>query len=415
MEVVAAVSSVAGLITLVVQITSLSSRYVSSIKSSSKTIRGYFHELETLTYVLRRYKELLEEPRTAQHASAAVYGEVLDNFREELERLRSRLQKRSSENAFANSARRLAWPIVEDETRRLVETLVRYRGSIVAMLGPDHFNLSVRIHEAVEKVQNSIDSMQHQNMVAWLDPLDQNYNHEIARGRHEHSTGDWILGHEPFIEWLQGKTKHFWIHGRPGTGKTVLSSTIIDHLQSSDTDRVVAVYFYFDFSDHERQSVQAALRSLMSQMALKSGITAEQVDMIYRNTTVSVSSRVPTTKGLLEAFKEIAGRFSRVNVVLDGIDESMERLELLDILAKICQESGEAVHFLITSRPQRNVTEALGDDNMISVSLDENSFVQNDIARYVRSFLDRDPRLKRRPTVVKASIEAALIGKAGGV
>ena len=213
MEVVAAVSSVAGLITLVVQITSLSSRYVSSIKSSSKTIRGYFDELETLNYVLRRYKELLTEPRTAQHASAAVYAGVLDNFREELERLRSRLQKRTSENAFANSARRLAWPIVEDETRRLVETLVRYRGSIVAMLGPDHFSLSVRIHEAVEKVQNSIDGMDHQNMVAWLDPLDQNYNHEIARGRHEHSTGEWILGYEPFIEWLQGNTKHFWIHG----------------------------------------------------------------------------------------------------------------------------------------------------------------------------------------------------------
>ena len=153
----------------------------------------------------------------------------------------------------------------------------------------------------------------------------------------------------------------------------------------------------------------------MSQMALKSGITAEQVDMIYRSTTVSVNSRVPTTKGLLQAFNEVAERFSRVNVVLDGIDESMERLELLDILAKICQERGEAVHFLITSRPQRNVTEALGDDNIISVSLDENSFVQNDIARYIRSFLVRDPRLKRRPTAVKASIEAALIGKAGGV
>jgi hypothetical protein len=85
MEVVAAVSSVASLISLIVQITSLSSRYVSSMKSSSKTIKSYFNELETLNYVLRRYEELLREPRTAQHASVAVYAEVLDNFREELE------------------------------------------------------------------------------------------------------------------------------------------------------------------------------------------------------------------------------------------------------------------------------------------------------------------------------------------
>jgi Cdc6-like AAA superfamily ATPase len=415
MEAVAAVSSVAGLISLIIQITSLSSRYVSSMRSSSKTIKGYFDELETLNYVLRRYKELLTEPRTAQHAAGAVYADVLDNFKGELERLRSRLQKRSGENAFASSIQRLAWPIVEDKTRQLVETLARYRGAIVAMLGPDHFSLSVRIHDAVEKVQNSIDTMQYQNIVAWLDPLDQNYNQDIARGRHQHNTGDWILDCEPFLAWMQGTPRHFWIRGRPGTGKTILCSTIIDHLETNDTEKEATVYFYFDFSDHERQSVQAALRSLLSQMAIKLRIPAQQVETIYRDAGTSTSTRLATTKGLLGAFKEIAKKFSKVRVVLDGIDETSERLELLDIVAQICQEGSGNVRFLITSRPQRSVEDALGIENVVAVSLDENHFVQSDIARYVRSFLDRDPRLKRRPTAVKASIEESLVGKSGGV
>jgi hypothetical protein len=324
------------------------------------------------------------------------------------------LQKRSSENAFASSVQRLAWPIIEDKTRQLVETLARYRSAIVAMLGPDHFSLSVRIHDAVEKVQHSIDTMQHQNIVAWLDPLDQNYNQDIARGRHERNTGDWILGCEPFLEWMQGNARHFWIKGRPGTGKTILCSTIIDHLQSNDTNREATVYFYFDFSDHERQSIRAAIRSLMSQMALKLGISAQQVEMIYRDAGASVGTRL-LTKGLLGALNEIAERFSRVNIVLDGIDESTERLELLEIVARICQEGSGVIHFLITSRPQRSIVDALGSENVMAVSLDENSSVQSDIARYVRSFLERDPRLKRRPAAVKVSIEEVLVGKSNGV
>jgi DNA replication protein DnaC len=59
-----------------------------------------------------------------------------------------------------------------------------------------------------------------------------------------------------------------WIYGIPGCGKTILSSAIIENLRASLGSQFV-LYFYFDFNNTAKQSLQNMIRSLISQLYTK--------------------------------------------------------------------------------------------------------------------------------------------------
>jgi hypothetical protein len=59
------------------------------------------------------------------------------------------------------------------------------------------------------------------------------------------------------------------LHGIPGCGKTILSSTRLENVFqycADDPGRVVS-YFYFDFNDAEKHSPELMVRSLICQLS----------------------------------------------------------------------------------------------------------------------------------------------------
>jgi DNA replication protein DnaC len=62
---------------------------------------------------------------------------------------------------------------------------------------------------------------------------DPSTNHNAARKKHKPTTGKWFLESEQFVSWMHGRITSIWLHGIPGTGKTILSSTIIDRIDTS--------------------------------------------------------------------------------------------------------------------------------------------------------------------------------------
>jgi predicted ATPase len=80
----------------------------------------------------------------------------------------------------------------------------------------------------------------------WLDPPSPWPNINKARELRYAGTGQWLLDSLEFGEWKAGTRQHLWLHGNPGCGKTVLSTTVLDHLNKLE-DRAV-LSFYFDFN-----------------------------------------------------------------------------------------------------------------------------------------------------------------------
>lgn len=79
-------------------------------------------------------------------------------------------------------------------------------------------------------------------------------------------TCDWIKYETSFKDWMKhnSRSKVLWLHGPPATGKSVLSSFIIEYLDSLD---ISCSFFFFRFGDQSKRSTNSLLRSLAYQTA----------------------------------------------------------------------------------------------------------------------------------------------------
>lgn len=124
--------------------------------------------------------------------------------------------------------------------------------------------------------QNSLDHKTYK----WLNHPDPSTNLNKAIGRRHPGTGSWFLESLLFKKWKSETLRHLWLHGIPGCGKTVLSATIIDHLQHLDPSRVV-LYFFFDISDIDKQSLDKLLRSLVAQLYSKCENSRKELEKLF--------------------------------------------------------------------------------------------------------------------------------------
>ncbi|KAF1954788.1 hypothetical protein CC80DRAFT_116182 [Byssothecium circinans] len=68
----------------------------------------------------------------------------------------------------------------------------------------------------------------------WIGTLrgpDTSLYHRKSLERRHANTGQWFLEGDPFKTWKSEPDSMLWLHGTPGSGKSVLSSSIIDDIQ----------------------------------------------------------------------------------------------------------------------------------------------------------------------------------------
>ncbi|KAF2210281.1 hypothetical protein CERZMDRAFT_121889 [Cercospora zeae-maydis SCOH1-5] len=107
-----------------------------------------------------------------------------------------------------------------------------------------------------------------QMIVEWLSSPDPWTNHQTARQLHEPLSGAWLLQSDLYQDWKNSSTRHLWMHGKPGCGKTVLCSTAIEDIKEHCQNCPNAGYaiFYFSFSETQKQQITHLLRSLIVQL-----------------------------------------------------------------------------------------------------------------------------------------------------
>jgi SpoVK/Ycf46/Vps4 family AAA+-type ATPase len=98
---------------------------------------------------------------------------------------------------------------------------------------------------------------------SWLSAPDPSTNYHKAHKQRQAETGLWLLESAKFAKWKERTASRLWLYGIPGCGKTILSSTVIEHLlQHCRNDvRMVTAYFYFDFNDTRKQDTELMLSS----------------------------------------------------------------------------------------------------------------------------------------------------------
>jgi len=111
----------------------------------------------------------------------------------------------------------------------------------------------------IQHTADGIDKIQwnqlKQLLRAWLSPADPSTNHNIARKAQHKGTAVWFFQGRIIIEWESSSGSLLWVHGKPGSGKSVICSSLIqDIMDKCDAGSAIMAYFYFDFRDLNKQS-----------------------------------------------------------------------------------------------------------------------------------------------------------------
>src|SRR5271163_1940880 len=96
----------------------------------------------------------------------------------------------------------------------------------------------------------------------WLSPSDPSTNYNKALQQRQEGSGLWFLQIDAFAKWKKRQNSFLWLYGIPGCGKTILSSTIIEDLGKTLWCQPL-LYFYFNFSDTDKQTLESMVRSLI--------------------------------------------------------------------------------------------------------------------------------------------------------
>ncbi|KAJ6559670.1 ankyrin repeat-containing domain protein [Mycena capillaripes] len=218
---------------------------------------------------------------------------------------------------------------------------------------------------------------------------------DIQKIRKE-GTGSWILNDNRFVEW-QDNAGALWIQGNSGTGKSVLSSTLISKLMDDqqlfqELGKPSAVgFFYLDFKEKESRTVVPALRRIVLQLSAQSPHPYRALDKQYM---LSKGQTLPNFSQLLEFLQKLLSELGRTYIVIDALDECDDaELEwLVDLVSTLwkCSCKG-SIHVLITSQPRAIFTESF--KGMPCILLDS-SVTMHDIRLFISSEIRDNRKMK---------------------
>ncbi|KAH9167683.1 hypothetical protein EDB89DRAFT_1813408, partial [Lactarius sanguifluus] len=226
----------------------------------------------------------------------------------------------------------------------------------------------------------------------WQSPPDPSTNHNIVGDRQHEGTAEWFFESDQFESWkVTGSL--LWIHGKPGSGKSVLCSAIINKVTTlCAAGSASMAYFYFDFRNVDKQARRNLLPSLLIQLSTRSDAFYDILSRLYE--TYDNGARQPSDETLTQCLKKMLTLPNQgpVYLVIDALDECSDTSDIpsprevvLDLVKDLVSLRLPSLHICVTSRLEADICEALESLASQTVSLQDEHGQRKDITSYVRS------------------------------
>ncbi|KXX77180.1 Ankyrin repeat domain-containing protein 50 [Madurella mycetomatis] len=373
----------------------------------------FAEELKLLRSVLETLESILVEGKNAESVAAekmralTPLHEPLALYLGDFKALEAKLempswQTHSRRRRSAASA--VGWPLKEDEAKKELEKMKSFREHLSDAMQVDTLQAVLEnqrlLMELIRSWSIKATSDNRREVYRWLAAPDPSSNYHAALKKRNAATGTWFVWSQPYINWVQTPNSFLWLHGIAGCGKTILTTTAIEHaIASSREDANVGMavaYFYFDFTDKEKQLPGNMVRSILKQVSAQCAETPPYI-LSQLFSTCEDTDRPPSIDELLDTMRVIIERsFHTVYVFLEALDECAEWGELLEYLERMVSWGVSHLHILASSRPERPIQEGLrgllNGGNKVKVQSD---LIADDIRVYIRGRLDTEPKLRR--------------------
>ncbi|KAH8992292.1 hypothetical protein EDB86DRAFT_2830527 [Lactarius hatsudake] len=281
----------------------------------------------------------------------------------------------------------------------------------------------------VQQLANSIDDVKwnqvRESLRRWVTPPDPSTNHNIACGIQHGGTAQWFFRGGIFGIWRSATGSLLWIYGKPGSGKSILCSAIIQDIETMcKAESGSIAYFYFDFRDLDKQNRRNLLPSLLAQLSTQSGPRCDILHRLYLEH--DKGSKAPSEAALTQCLKDMLTIPNQppIYIILDALDECPNtrgipspREEVLTLVKDLVNLRLPHLHICVTSRPEFDIRATLGPLALHSVSLHDQSGQKKDIVDYVHSvvYSDSETMMKKWREGDKKMVVDALSEKADGM
>ncbi|KAF5541860.1 vegetatible incompatibility het-E-1 [Fusarium mexicanum] len=188
---------------------------------------------------------------------------------------------------------------------------------------------SMAIERAREKQERTRDEI-----LRWIrggekaESFDADKDLELRNMSRTDGTCTWIFERQEFKDWRDAKKNSvLWYNGPPGSGKSVLASAVINHLQEHPESEVV--HFFYSFRAASKRQETCGLRSIALQLLSKLDVASNPLKAEYERAKKTCKHELTNNDGevmvkLLRALLNHS-HFPQVYVVLDGLDECSVR------------------------------------------------------------------------------------------
>ena len=154
----------------------------------------------------------------------------------------------------------ITWARKSQMISRILDTIEKQKATLMLALGTGKIEAILAIQQDVSDLRELHNELHNDHIrftkqeciFRWLRRTDPSKIHDAARQKRQEGTGKWFTISEEFKSWIERPDTSIWLHGIPGSGKTILCSTIIDYILESictPESGKYCLFFYFDFHD----------------------------------------------------------------------------------------------------------------------------------------------------------------------
>lgn len=164
--------------------------------------------------------------------------------------------------------------------------------------------------------------------------------------------------------------------------------------------------------DDAKKDPQCCIRSLLKQVLLQHDAACSLLQSLHSRCRDGALQ--PDFDSLLEVMQQIVPTSAHTYIVIDALDECVNRDELLQLLNTIQGWKYANLHVFVTSRREKDIVDSLQGLTSGECCLQDEAGT-NDIQPYVRRRLICDSKLRKWSPQLHEEIETALLAKAGGM
>ncbi|RJE24666.1 Ankyrin repeat protein [Aspergillus sclerotialis] len=345
-------SGVTGITSLGLEVTKGLLKFYAAWRDRDKDINSMYNSLSNLSEVLVQLQRKIQPPAKFNIGAKRTVERGLEAALDNLKRLETELGKvRAIEplpqagirTTMRRHVLRMKYPFKVETLRKIQTNVSESRANLLLTMQLLHIDT---FSEVTEKADLIIRWRQD-----WLSDTNFWSKQADVLKQRQPGTGEWLLQDPDFLDWETGSREILWCRGSPGVGKTVLSSVIVDFLETDlPASDISLTFIYCNHKSSQAQSLEYFLRAIVRQLVELERAIPESVSELYQRHRGKGTA--PTKEECVKLLQSISQVSAETFVVIDALDECVgkEGLPFWTELIKTLKGSIVNLRLLCTSR-----------------------------------------------------------------